>query len=741
MVTSATASIVALAAALAPTPPDESLRYDLGPGDHLVFDQTVRRVVESNDARFETLMRFESHVLVTGEERGSLRVGIQRNRVSAELLRYAGKHRGLEKERAAFAARVAQMPTAFTEANWFTRTGDALLPVSALREARSELLPHIRELPPLPPVSLAARDRWRSPGALGLSFQASGSEAIEGESCRRFDGTGEGNTLRVGLWFCEASESVARLVYEGTYATPPSSNVRETVRIERRERRRGEGIGLWLAEKETREGTLAAFLVSDLLPVEPASLQPLLESDVPGVQRKALAVLHRLRLPAPALDLLGSWMQAPDPRLRALAVRNLERVPDEAARPRLEGAQNDPASFVASAAVAGLRRFHPPPGAALVGLARGASGLGPRPAWSCRDIPPDWADQAFRAERRSGQVPGATLRVMTSAPFAGWPYVLYVPEDYRGDEPFPLVIVLGGGPGKAIPTVQGMRDSLESRGFLGLFPQARGSWWDKASISAVRVLLDEVLESLNVDPNRVYLTGFSNGGTGTFLYSTLWPHRLAAAASLMGGGLPFFIEEAPATDNLRALPMLFVHGEKDEVIPMQATVATVKAIKRLDASAPVESHILAGRGHDIVVGGDDGLTLPFFEARKRDPFPRRVRFATRSLEFARAFWIDIAAKDGGQAEVQGEIGPDNAITVTTRRVTRLRVLLRRELLADGAPVVVRWNGREAFRGPFQEDCGLLASTWRQTRDPFLAHSFEVDLDATVAPRAEALPHR
>ena len=107
-----------------------------------------------------------------------------------------------------------------------------------------------------------------------------------------------------------------------------------------------------------------------------------------------------------------------------------------------------------------------------------------------------------------------------------------------------------------------------------------------------------------------------------------------------------------------------------------------------------------------------------------------MRFATRSLEFARAFWIDIKAKDGGLAEVQAEIGPDNTITVTTRRVTRLRLLLRRELLPGEGPVVVRWNGREAFRGPFQEDCALLASTWRQTRDPFLAHSFEVDLDAT-----------
>jgi dienelactone hydrolase len=717
--------MVALSVVEAAPSAQASASYDLRPGDHLVFEETVRRSVESKDARFETVMRFRNHVLVTGEGRGSVRVGIQRNRMSAELLRYDGG-RGLEKERGEFAARVARTPAAFAEANWFTAAGETLLPASVLREARSELLPHVSELPPLPPISLAARDRWRSPGSLGLSFQASGEEALAGERCRRFDGADEGKTVRVGLWFCEASGSLGRLVVEGTYTTPPSSHVHETVTIERGQRRRGEETGLWLGDTETREGVLAALLVSDTLTVEPAALQSLLESGPARLQRAVLAVLHRLRLVAPPLELLDSWLEASDPRLRTLALRNLERTPDGAARPRLERARNDSDPFVAAAAHAGLRRFEPAPPAALVGLVRTEPDAAGRAAWAC-GATPDWPDQALSAQRRPGQAPGATLRFMTNPRFAGWPYVLYVPDDYRGDEPFPLLIVLGGGPGKAIPTVQGMRDSLESRGFLALFPQASGSWWEAASITALPLLLDEVLQALNVDPNRVYLAGFSNGGTGTFLYSTLWPHRLAAAASLMGGGLPFFGADPPALENLRTLPFLFVHGDKDEVIPVRATLVTAKEMKRLAPAALVESHILAGRGHDIVVGGDDGLTLPFFESHKRDPFPRRLRFSTRTLEFPRVFWIDITAKEGGRAEVEAEIAADNTITVTTRRVSRLRLLLRRELLADDSPVVVRWNGREAFRGRFEEDCALLASSFWQARDPFLAYSFEVDL--------------
>ena len=711
-------------------------RYDLRPGDHLVFRQEIRRVVESPRARFETLMRFTTHALVTHAGSGSFRVGFQRNRLSAELLRYSeGGRNRIEKERPEFAARVAKTPAAFAEANWFTAEGAALLPSAVIREARSEMLPHVRELPPLPPPSLGPGDRWPSPGALGIVFKAAGSEALAGETCRRFDGSNDEKSLRVGLSFCEESGTLGRLEWEGSYATPPQGVVREIIRIDRVERRRGEDVRAWLLDRETREGVLAAFLASDALPVDAAALTPLLDSEDPVLQRKALAVLYRHRMAAPPVARIDAWLGAADARLRTMAVRVLERAPDAAARPLLERARNDADPFVAAAALSGLRRFEAGPSAGLAQTARAVDAADEPawPAWACGDAR-DWPDRALRLQRRLGQPPSATLRVMTTPGFERHAYVMYVPDDYRGDEPFPLLIALGGGAGRAIPTAQGMRESLEARGYLALIPQAGGGWWEKGPTSAVAALVPEVQQLFSVDPNRVFLTGFSNGGTGTLLYATLWPHRLAAAAPLMGGGVLFFGPEQPALVNIAGLPLLLVHGDEDEVIPVRATVDTVKEIRRLNADAPIESHVLAGRGHDIVIGNDDDLTLPFFEGKKRDPFPRRLRFATRSLEFGRDFWVDVLAKDGGMADVQAEIGPDNAIAVTTRRVNRLRLLLRRELLAADAPVVVRWNGREAFHGPFVEDCGLLASTWKKTRDPFLAHSFEVDLDVTRARR-------
>ena len=158
---------------------------------------------------------------------------------------------------------------------------------------------------------------------------------------------------------------------------------------------------------------------------------------------------------------------------------------------------------------------------------------------------------------------------------------------------------------------------------------------------------------------------------------------------------------------------------------MRATRDTVAAIRHAAQDAPVEQQILEGRGHDLFLGTDDGRTFAFVEGRRRDPFPRDVVLHTRSLDFARAHWLEVVDKDGGMAEVAGRIA-GRTVVLTAKRVRRLRLLLRRELVAPG-PLVVQVNGKEAWRGEAGEDCRLLQESWRASADPFLAHSFAVEV--------------
>ena len=685
---------VALQAGPVPAAAPSALRYDLQPGDHLVYRQWLERGLKSGSVESRSEAEWETHLLVLGERGGSWRIGVQRNRMRAELLRYRedGRDR-LESERRAFTEALGKRGAAFAEANWLTPSGTALLPWAAAREAVSERLPLFHEIEPFPAVPIAPGGAFASPGPLGLVMRAVTLEAVGGEDCLRLEGGGAG--LAVRQWHCPASGTLGKLEYETRYGAPGGVEVTERYRLERVSHARGETLAAWLREPGTVRGALTGLAATDRLDVAKEALYGLLEGADTDVERLVLAVAWRHRLPPPPADVLGRLASSRSPRVAALATR-----------------------FLAPS---------PVPPEDLARLARALRSGEVLPAWN-GPAEAGWGRKALVAQRAPGQVPGTTLRFMRTERFRGRPYVLHVPDDYRGDEPFPLVVVLGGGPGRAIPTAQTTRSSLEPLGVLAVFPQANGMWWEDEPGAVVEALLAEALAELNVDTDRVTITGFSNGGTGSLLCAARAPHRYAAVASLMGGGLPFFERDQPIdAAAIARLPFLFVHGGGDEIIPAWASERTARAMRKANPLAVAEVHVLPGRPHDVVYGREEGLVFPFLGKHTRDPFPRSVALRARALDHPRAFWLEVLEKDGGRAEIDGTVDGQDVV-LRTRNVKRLRLLLRRDLLDLGAPVHVTVDGKDAFAGRVAEDPALLLRTWRETGDPQLAHSAEITLD-------------
>jgi pimeloyl-ACP methyl ester carboxylesterase len=318
---------------------------------------------------------------------------------------------------------------------------------------------------------------------------------------------------------------------------------------------------------------------------------------------------------------------------------------------------------------------------------------------------------------------------MTLKGFEGWPYVVHVPEHYRGDEPLPLLFWLTGGPGRATLGLSQARDTLARSEWLVVYPHAPDLWWTEPAARTVAALLDEVLRRFNVDTDRVYVAGMSNGGTGAYRYATLWPDRFAAAVSLMGAGQYVRGGEQPLAANLAGFPILFAHGDSDPVIPKIASEEALKAVREAAPGAQPELRILPGRGHDLDLASDAALVEAFLAGRARNPFPRSVRLAIRDLRDPRRYWVEVLDKQGGVAEVEGAIGDDNTLTLRTRRVRRLRLLLRREHLPGSGPLRVVLDGREVFSGPLPEDCELLRRTAKEGADPQRAWSAELSFEA------------
>ena len=163
---------------------------------------------------------------------------------------------------------------------------------------------------------------------------------------------------------------------------------------------------------------------------------------------------------------------------------------------------------------------------------------------------------------------------------------------------------------------------------------------------------------------------------------------------------------------------------------MEHSRRSVGTLKRENRDARVELQVLPGRGHDVMLGTDDGLGVAFLERHRRDPFPREVAFTLDDLRSPRRFWLEVLEKGRGESRVEGRIADDGTIHLKTKGVRRLRLLLRRELLPETSELRVLVDGREAFRGSPRDDCALLQRSWHATRDPFRAHSIEIPLEVS-----------
>jgi predicted peptidase len=161
-------------------------------------------------------------------------------------------------------------------------------------------------------------------------------------------------------------------------------------------------------------------------------------------------------------------------------------------------------------------------------------------------------------------------------------YLLFLPEDYGADpnRRWPLILFLHGagerGDDLELVKRHGIPKIVERQKdfpFITVSPQCpKGSWWT-AEIEALSALLDKIEESYAVDVDRIYLTGLSMGGYGTWHLAMAHPDRFAAIAPICGGGDP---EKACV---LKDVPVWVFHGAKDPVVPLEESESMVQALK------------------------------------------------------------------------------------------------------------------------------------------------------------------
>lgn len=174
-------------------------------------------------------------------------------------------------------------------------------------------------------------------------------------------------------------------------------------------------------------------------------------------------------------------------------------------------------------------------------------------------------------------------------------YLLYLPKNYEDSRLFPTIIFLHGAGERGVNINDlkrtGLPQKLESEKdfpFIVISPQCLPkSYWN---IDMLNDFLDEVLQQYKIDRERLYLTGLSMGGYGTWLWAINNPEKFAAIAPICGGG------STKEVHKLRGLPIWTFHGAKDEIVPISESVKMVKALE--DNNIQVKFTIYPDAKHD-----------------------------------------------------------------------------------------------------------------------------------------------
>ncbi len=288
----------------AQTPPP--WRYDLRPGDHLVYRYTFQRHIQSNDEQTQTEAHYRTHVVVVAESAGNISLGFQRNRESAELTESLSKGKDrLAHDRPDFQKRMSVRPSRFSEAMEISPTGEPHYTWELARETSSHLLDAFHEVMSLPPVAPAKGQAWHgsSSSPLGMDFRWLDDESVHGKVCHHVEGSLPDGSIKLSYWWSPESGVLEQVILDGRYPNF-DSKLHEIARMELESRVRGESVDSWLNSANTRQGALQGILLTPIAPLSIAQLESVLAADDPASQALALAIATRRKIELPA-EILG----------------------------------------------------------------------------------------------------------------------------------------------------------------------------------------------------------------------------------------------------------------------------------------------------------------------------------------------------------------------------------------------------------------------------------------------------
>lgn len=223
---------------------------------------------------------------------------------------------------------------------------------------------------------------------------------------------------------------------------------------------------------------------------------------------------------------------------------------------------------------------------------------------------------------------------------AAYPYEIYVPANYSPAQQWPVILFLHGagerGSDRLLQTSNALgaaiRRAPSAYPAIVIFPQVpNDSSWVGIPAQVAMGALDRAVAEFRVDPDRVYLTGLSMGGNGTWHLAYNHPDRFAAIAPICAFVTPLstrtFKSAVPADSaaafstlarRIAKLPTWIFHGEIDQAVPVAQSRRAAEALR--SAGGDVRYTEFLGMDHnvwDATYASPQFVSWLFAQRRKR----------------------------------------------------------------------------------------------------------------------------
>jgi poly(3-hydroxybutyrate) depolymerase len=256
-----------------------------------------------------------------------------------------------------------------------------------------------------------------------------------------------------------------------------------------------------------------------------------------------------------------------------------------------------------------------------------------------------------------------------------------------------------------------------------LVPRAPTNTWNLWHEGHIDTFLDRLIVNLvvfeGVNPNRVYLMGYSAGGDGVYQLAPRLADRLAAAAMMAGH------PNEARPEGLRNIGFTLHMGANDGAYNRNAVAAEwgrrLKGLREQDPGGYVHEVTLhEGLGHWMQL--KDAVAVPWMAKFERTAWPKKVVWVQDDVRHDRFYWLKCdAAKAAAGDSVTAEIA-EGSVRIVSSSAAELSLLLSDELCSLDEPIVVVHPGGARTEHRVERTVGVMAESLRERSDSVAIYS-------------------